>query len=125
MKISAALRVAALTVFWVCAGVHTTHAQLRSLAALKHLALESSPGAERETKALRGHYVFNLMPGLLVGGITDVPAEGHARFARCVVSKNLPKPRTMGLAGYDASGAYVGTKRAAKVDARAYGNARR
>ena len=47
--------VGAVLVFLTLVGADSTHAQLRSLAAIKHLALESSPGAERQTEALRTH----------------------------------------------------------------------
>ena len=58
--------------------------------------------------------------GLLVPTLDSVPAEDHPYFARCVVRANLPKPLSVGLECYDATGAYVGTKRAVNVDRLAF-----
>ena len=102
--------------FLTLVGADSTHAQLRSLAAIKHLALESSPGAERQTKGLRTHHALKMHKGLLVPTLDSVPAEDRPYFARCVVRANLPKPLSVALECYDAAGAYVGTKRAANVD---------
>ena len=114
-------QVGALLVFLTLVGADSTHAQLRSMAALKHLALESSPGAERQTKALRTHDRLTNQQGLLVPTLDSVPPEDHPYFARCVVRANLPKPLSVALECYDAAGAYVGTKRAADVDQLAFG----
>ena len=111
-------QVGALLVFLTLVRADSTHAQLRSPADIKHLALESSPGAERQTEALRRHDRLN--PGLLVPTLGSVPTEDHRYFARCVVRANLPKPMSVGLECYDAAGVYFGTKRGANVDVLAY-----
>jgi hypothetical protein len=117
---SVSRQVGALLAFLTLVGAASAHAQLRSLVAIKHLALESSPGAERQTKALRAHDTLKNHPGLLVPTLDSVPAGDHPYFARCVVRANLPKPLSVALECYDAAGAYVGTKRAAHVDQLAF-----
>ena len=106
--------------FVALVGADSAHAQLRSLAAMKYLALEGSPGAERQTQALRTHKMFRYRQSLMVSTLDRVPAQDHPYFARCVVRTNLPKPLSIGLECYDAVGAYVGTKQAANVDQLAY-----
>ena len=113
-------QVGALLVFLTLVGADSSHAQLRSLAAIKHLALESWAGAEQQTEALRTHDSLKNHQGLLVPTLDSVPTEGHPYFARCVVRVNLPKPLSVGLECYDAAGAYVETKRAANVDQLAF-----
>jgi hypothetical protein len=113
-------QVGALLVFLTLVGADSTHAQLRSLAALKYLALESGAEAEQQTEALRTHDSLKNHQGLLVPTLDSVPAEGHPYFARCVVRGNLPEPLTVGLECYDAAGAYVETKRAVNVDQLAF-----
>jgi hypothetical protein len=112
-------QVGAWLLFLTLFGADSTLAQLRSPAAIKHLALESSPGAERQTTALRIHDILKHQ-GLLVPTLDSVPAEDHPYFARCVVRANLPKPLSVGLECYDAAGAYAGTKRAVNVDRLAF-----
>jgi hypothetical protein len=109
-------RVGAFFVVLTFVAGDSAHAQLRSLTATKRLALESSPGSERQTNALRTHETLNLLTGLIVPTAMDVPAEDRAYFARCIVRAPLPKPLTVALDCYDAAGAYFATKRAANVD---------
>ena len=70
-------QVGALLVFVTLVGADSTHAQLRSLAALKYLALESGAEAEQQTEALRTHDSLKNHQGLLVPTLDSVPAEGH------------------------------------------------
>ncbi len=109
-------QVGAFIVFLTFVAVDSADAQLRSLAAIKRLALESSPGAERQTNALRTDEALQLFDGLLVPTLDTVSANDRAYFARCIVRARLPKPLTVALECYDAADAYIATKRAANVN---------
>jgi hypothetical protein len=100
--ISVSRQVGAFLAFLTLVGADSAHAQLRSLAALKHLALESGAEAKQQTAELRTHDSLKNHHGLLVPTLDSVPTEDHSYFARCVVRVNLPNRLTVGLECYNA-----------------------